>query len=149
MERTSQHCRGFTLIELVMTIVILSILAVVALPKLFDRGLFETHGYTRQVQSVLRYAQKLAIARHGYVCVAFTSTSVTLSSGASNACGTAMPLPDGSSALTAPGSASFSALPTDFYFDPAGRPSVGTQTLSINGTADTVTVEAESGYVHL
>lgn len=53
---------GFTLVELITTIVILGILAAVGLPQLFDNQAFSERGYVDEVASTVRYAQKLAIA---------------------------------------------------------------------------------------
>src|SRR5674476_652767 len=72
------HQRGFTLIELVMVIVILGVLAVYAAPRMFNSGDFYARGFHDETLSILRYAQKSAIAQRRTVCVAFTTTSATL-----------------------------------------------------------------------
>ena len=79
---------GFTLIELVMVLIILGILSAVVIAKFTDKAGFQSRGFADQVQTSLRYAQKIAIAQRRYVCVAFTATSVSLSIGTTNACGT-------------------------------------------------------------
>lgn len=53
---------GFTLIELILVIGILSILAVVSLPKFFEPSPFMDRAKYDEIKSSLRYAQKLANA---------------------------------------------------------------------------------------
>lgn len=55
-----QH--GFTLVELVTTLIIVGILAAVTLPRFFDNDAFRERGYTDEVASALRYAQRIAVA---------------------------------------------------------------------------------------
>jgi len=53
---------GFTLVELVLVIVLLSILSVVAVPRFFERSAFQDRAVYDDIASTLRYAQKVAIA---------------------------------------------------------------------------------------
>lgn len=141
--------RGFTLVELVMTMVIIGILAAVAAPRFFDINVFQSRGFADQVQASLRYAQKVAIAQHYFVCAAFTSNSITLTTGATAACGMPLVSPTGEASyvITAPSGIAFGALPTNFSFDALGRPSIN-QTITIVGATNPIIVEAETGYVH-
>jgi len=53
---------GFTLVELVLVIVLLSILSAVALPRFFERSAFQDRAVHDDIASTLRYAQKMAVA---------------------------------------------------------------------------------------
>jgi MSHA pilin protein MshC len=139
---------GFTLIELVMVLIILGILSAVVIAKFTDKAGFQSRGFADQVQTSLRYAQKIAIAQRRYVCVAFTATSVSLSIGTTNACGTPLQSLTGSGnyVVTSPASSiTISPVPATLYFNALGQPSAATAVV-IGGS--TTTVEAETGYVH-
>jgi MSHA pilin protein MshC len=151
--RVDDNQRGFTLIELIMVMVIVGILAVVVAPRFFDANVFKSRGFADQVQASLRYAQKEAIAQHRNVCVAMTTSTITLTianaSGAAIPCGPNLALPAGGNSITAPAGIAFAALPTAFSFDALGRPNPNAlQTLNITGATNSITVEAETGYVH-
>lgn len=143
------RAHGFTAVEIITTIVILGVLAFMAAPRFFDRTAFENRGFYDQVISTLRYAQKAAITQRRFVCVAFGANSVTLTMGATSACGTNLAGPAGLSPYSvASNSASFATpLPAAFYFDALGRPSVA-QAITIIGYAIPITIEPETGYVH-
>jgi len=141
--------RGFTLIELIMTMLIIGILAVFVAPRFFDANIFKSRGFADQMQASLRYAQKEAIAQHRFVCVAFTGASITLSIGTTAACGTLLQSPTGGTyVITAPAGIAFAAVPTDFSFNALGQPTNAPQTINITGVTNGITIEAETGYVH-
>ena len=141
---TARHAWGFTLI-------LLGILAVVALPRMFDRRDFDARAFLDQTAAALRYAQKAAIAQRRTVCVAFGANSVTLtirSTAGAGACDTPLTGPAGGTPYTvrAPGNVTFNPVPVDFSFDAEGRPDAS-QTIAIDGIAAMITVVAETGYV--
>lgn len=141
---------GFTLVELVATLIVVGILALTALPRFFDRTFFESMGFADQVQASLRYAQKISISQRRFTCVGFTSNSLTLTVGATNVCGTNLVSISGDPtySVAAPQGINFAAIPAAFSFDPLGRASIG-QTITISGgTPHNIIIEAETGYVH-
>jgi MSHA pilin protein MshC len=150
--------RAFTLVELITTIVILGIVAAIVAPRFFSRGEFESRGFHDQVISSLRYAQKVAIAEHRFVCVAVAANSVTLTYDpvpydpathpAAICPGNALTDANGAPYVVSSGTVSFSAgAPAAFSFDALGRASAA-QSFSVAGYATPIAVEAETGYVH-
>lgn len=144
-----QEVRGFTIVELIMVMIIVGILAAVAASRFFDNTSFQSRGFADQVQATLRFAQKEAIAQHRFVCVAFTTNSITLTINTTATCpGGNLASLSGSTTtiLTAnPTSITFTGIPTGFYFDALGKPSLG-QTITI--ATYSIVIEAETGYVH-
>ncbi len=139
--------RGFTMVELITVIIIVGILAVAAAPRFFDQNTFESRGFYDQVISTLRYAQKAAIAQHRFVCVAITgNNTITLTQGTANTCGGALGSPDGHAAYIVNAPNGVTVSNAGFFFDALGRPSAA-QSITVNGYATAITVEAETGYV--
>jgi MSHA pilin protein MshC len=148
---------GFSLVELISVMVIIGILATVALPRLLDTTTFDSLAFHDETLAALRYAQKSAISQRRNVCVVFTTNTVALqiasNAGPTEACGPNLAAPDGSPSFQiprrTPARAAFSQSPppADFQFNALGRPSVG-QTIQVIGSQRTITIEAETGYVH-
>lgn len=144
--------RGFTVVELILVMVIASIVAAAAAPRLMDREAFQARGAATEVRAALRYAQKLAKAKNREVCVALAATSVTLrlnpSLTAGAACSQVVTRPGQGGPYTVTLPASASVAPTlGFRFDGQGRPSPNVNVnLSVGGTIPVV-VAREVGRV--
>ncbi|HJV84117.1 MAG TPA: prepilin-type N-terminal cleavage/methylation domain-containing protein [Noviherbaspirillum sp.] len=147
---------GFTLVELVATMVIIGVLAFVALPRFSLISTFQTEAFRDQVVAALRYGQKSAVSHRRLVCADVTSNSVSLRIASVNPasnCGSAtLNGPDGQSPYASNSSALISAGTGTLYFQPSGTVTNGAgvttdYSIAINGT-DPVTVTGATGYVH-
>lgn len=140
---------GYTLIELVVVLLIVSVLAAFAVPHL-NISTFREQGFVQQSFAAIRYAQKHAI---GSGC----NVQVTINSSGCNLGFTGAPAGCPASALINPvsGNANFcldsdapsgSTFAAPFAFDKIGRPIGGTQQYDLGGRI--IQVEAETGYTH-
>lgn len=143
-----------------MVIVLLGVLAVVAAPRIFNTGDFNARGFQDQTLSLLRYAQKVAIAQRRTVCVTFTLSSATLriaSAPAVTACDTDLTGPAGErpATVTAKSGVSYAALPAALQFDGLGQPYGGgpvaalttVTSITVIGTSTPIIIEPFTGYV--
>jgi len=151
--------RGFTMVELVVTIVILGIVSAVVMPRFASLGAFDAAGYGDQVQALLRYAHKTAVAQRAMVLTDYSSAKLCVKTDGSNTCSTAscadLPLPGG--AWKTPIASTTVSGGTLYCFDSIGRPYDGsgkltaTATLNVQDSGATIRsirIEAETGYVH-
>jgi MSHA pilin protein MshC len=132
--RCRNRCRsqGFTLMELIVTLVVVGIIAAFAASRFFDRTTFESYGFFEESLSAVRYAQKLAIASGCDIRVTFTGSGYSLEKWLDipgDSCRFDSP-GAGIVAVTRPGGGDFSALapagvnvtPAQFFFDRVGIP---------------------------
>ena len=165
---------GFTLVELVMTIVLIGILAVVVLPRLDLLKGFDEVGYRDKVIATLQYARKAAVAQRRNVCVTANGTGLLLTRDLAVPVGgvvdcskvlipLSLPAPDtkycGSATtgneICAPSGVTLIATRADNRADPIsisplGEPSSGViYDIKVNNqSVYRITVEAVTGYVH-
>ena len=142
--------KGFTLPELVVTMVVLGILAAVAIPRFEDRSTFDVFGETEHVREALRFAQKSAIAKRRTVCVGIASKVISLSVSTSfgGACASGL-IDPGTGQAFSQTIKQVSVADAAFSFDASGIPSAA-QTIAVSSgsSSQTITVDAGTGYVY-
>ena len=150
---------GFTMIELIMVMVLAGILAVAVAPRFANKSAFDERGFFDQTITMVRYAQKVAIAQRREVFVNTTTNTICLTYVADLTCATAgaanQVINPADQAwfkrdATGPKQAGGAfAAATSFSFSALGRPSAASVISVVStGPSQTITVEAETGYVH-
>jgi prepilin-type N-terminal cleavage/methylation domain-containing protein len=66
--------RGFTLVEIIMVVVLISILAVSVVPKFTDTSAISLQGGAAMVRADIRYTQELAMSTHAPKTITFTTS---------------------------------------------------------------------------
>ena len=162
--RAGHAARGFTLVELIITIVLLGVLAVVATPRIFNNSDFYARGFHDETIALLRYAQKTAVAQRRTVCVTFAVGAVSTASLRTatvegvGACSANLVGPRGDSpgTVTSRSGVNYSASPPSAIsfdglgqpLDASGNPITATRTITVSGSGKVITIEPVTGYVH-
>jgi MSHA pilin protein MshC len=153
---------AFTLVELVLVIVIIGILGVVVAPRFFATSSYTTRGYFDELQSAVRYAQKLAIATQCPVQINISATSNRYDLYLPNdtdadpttcdlpavygANPVRLPAGQGNFGRAAPSGVTITSPNLVVTFNAFGQPT-STGTVTVNGTRS-FTIETETGYVY-
>lgn len=146
--------RGFTLVELIVTMIVVGILAIAIVPRMdLVRG-FDEIGYRDRVRATLEYARKSAVAQRRNVRVSIAASAVSVEvqqstpEGAGAGAWVALNLPGGNAnAFSAPAGTTLAPANDTVIFDALGRPDAA-KAYVVSGGAGTIVVEAETGYVH-
>lgn len=145
--------RGFTLVELVMTLMIIGILAIVALPRLDLLRGWDEIGYRDRVRATLEYARKAAVAQRRTVRVTIAGSGLTVEAqrqtpeGEGAAAWAPLNLPGGNThIIAAPSGVSLTPPNDTLTFNALGRPDAA-KSYTVSGGAGTIIVEAETGHV--
>jgi len=137
---------GFTLVELVLTLVVLGILSMVVLPRFFDATEFRARGYFDDTLSAARYGNKLALASGCPVRLEVSGAGYALQQRASCLTGSFTlavqhPARGGTFAAAPPAGVTLSGAAIEFQ--PSGSSTGGSVTVNTRSFA----VVAATGYV--
>lgn len=150
MMRGLRNNSGFTMTELVIVIIISVILAAFAAARISTQA-FDTEGFANQTIAMVRFAQKIAISQRRTVAVVVTPGTpgtIRLCYTDTSCTGGDVHEPPGSASFTKTSKSNVTVAGSSFTFSALGKPSAaGTITISGDGST-TVTIEAETGYVH-
>ncbi len=155
--------KGFTLVEMTATLVVVGILAAIAIPRLVSGDAFSSRSFFDETTSIVRYAQKVAVAQRRLVFVNVTATRVEACYDAG--CATRAPSPvDPADPLGAhtdstearwkldPGRVVMVPTTPSFSFNGLGQPSAGVVITFTSNVPDdparTITIVNQTGYVH-
>lgn len=156
--RAGAQARGFTMVELIVTLVLLGILAAVAVPRLSGALGLGDSAWRDQVLGALKSARSLSQGHRRLVCVTVSGSSVSLGIAAANpatSCGSTLAAPDGSANWAQDGgSRSATVTPAGtLYFQPGGRvTSDGAGNSTVNASiavtgAAAITLNGTTGHV--
>jgi MSHA pilin protein MshC len=138
-EQTVHKANGFTILEVVMTTVILAILAV-GMVVAFDKTTFDNQNFAEQLKRDIRLTQNLALNMDASYTITISATSYTIS-----------PAPKTFAAVTSIPSGSgitLSSSPSAIVFDSKGKPnSAATITVTNSSGVKTLTLTAETGFI--
>lgn len=98
---SKQRPAGFTMIELVTVIVVIGILGAIGVSRFFDNTVFENRAYADQAKTIIRYAQKLAIAQNRSIFVRADGNSFAICSTSACGAGDLISAPGGSNSGSA------------------------------------------------
>lgn len=139
---------GFTLIELVITLVLVGALAAFAVPKLTDVDSWRLRAYGDDLQSRCQELQRLALNQRRTVIASFSSTGASFAYASGASLGS-LPCPAGSSpclSLASPVSASFFATGSGLTSTSSGA--ALDLTISGGGYSKSYRLENETGLFH-
>ena len=163
MLQTPHKRHGFTLVELVMTLVMLGIIAAVSMPKFANQSTFDERYFHDDLISAARYAQRLATGSGCLVRFSVSSSGFSLDQDSN--CSLSSPSytlsvirPSDSETFSntdVPASLTISSSEPAYYFLPAGgavdasNTSVGSATITLTGTSSrTINIVGATGYAY-
>lgn len=151
---SSRRHAGFTVVELVVVMTLLTVVAAIGMSKFADREPFAVQAVADQIGSSLRLAQASAQAQRRRVHIHLAASPPAMTVCLDTACATPLRTPSGELAWLQDTSGTRLAAASSFSFGPDGQPDLTANlALQVRGESGlggmaTVTVEAGSGHVH-
>lgn len=155
--KNSAQC-GFTLVEIVLTLVILGMLATVAGPRFFDLSVFNERGFHDEVLSAVRFAQKYAVTSGrdvqfsvsgGGYALNQSGTGIHCTTPGTFTCRVFNPGTHTAFTGTAPSGVTLGMSPSTIIFDARGTvPAIPTGTAVVTVGGKSFTVYGATGFVH-
>lgn len=154
MANPATHDKGFTLVELVMTLLLISIVSVTILPRFFATSPFEQRAMVDDVINALRYAQKLAVATNCQTQFQASNTYYQVMT--TRDCNTGTfdsevmhPATHHLGFNRTLSGVTMTAQPADITFYPSGRVSSdGQNNATIRIAGQTIDIDQETGFIH-
>lgn len=148
--------KGFTIVELIAVIVIIGIMSSVAAPKFIGNDAFAARGAHGTLLASLRLAQKTAVAQRTTVYTNINTTTRAVCVSYDATCDVAQAVTDpatkGAYSKTLPSSVIVTTSLPSIAFNGAGLVGATDTTLtvqnSVSSNTRTITIEADTGYVH-
>jgi MSHA pilin protein MshC len=149
------NSKGFTLVELIATLIIIALIAAVGGPRFFSINTFRESGFYDETISSVRYAQKYAVASGCNVEVRIAANGFTLyRPNTAGNCTAAPPYtialadPSGNAtSFTRTAPSGVTLTPATFTFSALGVASVSPDPLSISVGGRQFLVHGETGFV--
>ena len=132
---------GFSLIELITIIVIMSVLGAGVTSRFYDEDVASVQTSRDDIIAALFFAQQTAMARDN-IQLSITANTVNVTEN-----GNPIRIHSDAYPLTLSSGVSVTAIPSTFSYDKLGKTTPGSITVSRDGVSATITVEA-SGYAH-
>lgn len=138
---------GFTLVEMIITMVLVGVLAAVAMPRMFDLGAWRLRAFSDELQAHTQAMQRMAMVQRRPIVLTLNSTGVSFDYVAGGTLQT-LPCP----AATSPCITEAGPRTVTFNSGNSGRTVTSTGavlpvTVSHGGTTLNLSIEAETGLI--
>ena len=134
---------GFTLVELITTVLLVGAVAAIAAPRFADPGPFRTRAFFDDALAATRYAHQVAIASGCATRIAFSGGySAFIDCGGGEV---ALTRPGAATAVSSTAPTGVTVTSTGFSFDRIGRAAIGGGGATVTVGPHAFTVDAETG----
>jgi prepilin-type N-terminal cleavage/methylation domain-containing protein len=149
--RSPGPVRGFTLVELVVVLVLVTALSAIGLSRLASTDPFAVQGAGDRLAAAVRLAQGTATAQRATVHLVLNASPARLQVCLDAGCAQPLPAVDGDTDWLQAGDGVVADADADFSFGPDGSPSLASALdvrLSLGTASTLLRIEPVSGHVH-